>query len=215
LPLSFLGISGYEMRSPPKAPMLHSLRTSAWSVIFAFLLVPALAWAAADFTYSASHVTQKSPEHVLSVLTAYGNTCEKGCKYYGPDLVEFTMLKEKKTPTSWYTWSHVSTTMKQVKYFSFVQVTKNADGTFVMTTKQLDERDQAVIDELVKATNREHAPAFDTGFTKFTVTKLPDGKTKVTQSMKMSASGMLAMFRGKIESGMKKGAEVTFQNIEK
>ena len=28
------------------------------------------------------------PEHVLSVLTAYGNYCNEGCKYYGPDVKE-------------------------------------------------------------------------------------------------------------------------------
>lgn len=195
--------------------MLQSSRHLTFFSVVGALVIPAVAWAASEFSYTGEHVTKKSPEHVLSVLTAYGKTCDKGCKYYGPDLVEFVSLPEKRTATSWYTWSHVSTTMKTVKYFSFVQVTKQDDGGFVMTTRQLEDRDKALVDDLTKATKKEHSPAFDSGFTKFTVTKTGDGRTKVVQAMKMTASGMLAMFGGKIEGGMKNGAAVTFQNIEK
>lgn len=195
--------------------MSYSLRKFSRLTFLGTVLIPVAAWAASVFAHTAEHVTKKSPEHVLEVLTAYGKTCDKGCKYYGPDLVEFVALPVKRTAATWYTWSHVSTTMKTVKYFSVVQLTKQADGGFVMTTRQLEEKDKALVDELSKATKKEHSPAFDSGVTKFTVTKLPDGQTKVIQAMKMSASGMLAMFGGKIEGGMKNGATVTFQNIEK
>lgn len=195
--------------------MSHSPRNLKFFTVLAALLIPFAAWAASEFSQAAEHVTKKSPEHVLEVLTGYGKTCDKGCKYYGPDLVEFVALSQKRTATSWYTWSHVSTTMKTVKYFSFVQLAKKDDGSFVMTTRQLEEKDKAVIEDLSKASKKEHSPAFDSGTTKFTVTKLADGQTKVVQAMKMTASGMLAMFGGKIQDGMKKGAAVTFQNIEK
>jgi hypothetical protein len=195
--------------------MSYSSRKQTLFAALAAFLIPVAVWAASEFSSSAEHVTKKSPEHVLEVLTGYGKTCDKGCKYYGPDLVEFIALPQKKTATSWYTWSHVSTTMKTVKFFSFVQLAKKDDGSFVMTTRQLEDKDKAVIDELSKASKKEHSPAFDSGTTKFTVTKLADGQTKVIQAMTMSASGMLAMFGGKIRDGMKNGAAVTFQNIEK
>jgi hypothetical protein len=185
------------------------------SVGLSVLLSAGLALAASVFSYSADHVTSRSAEHVLSVLTAYQKTCDKGCPYYGPDLVEFVQLKEKRSPTSWYTWSHVKTTLKTVKYYSKVDMTRQANGDFVMITHQLEPKDQPVIDELTRASGHEHAPAFDGGTTRFTVKKLPDGKVQVTQAMKLTASGMLAMFGGKIEKGMKDGAQITFQNIEK
>lgn len=189
-------------------------RRHAWLAGVATLLVAGAAWAG-SYSYSASHTTKKTPEHVLSVLTAYGNYCNEGCKYYGPDVKEFVQVSYKKTATAWYTWTYVSTTMKDVKYFNRVTLTKKDDGSFVFVTRQLDEKDAAVVKELTEKTGKEHSPAFDTGKTVFTVTPAEEGKTKVVQSMSMTASGMLDMFGGKIKDGMKAGAEATFKNIEK
>lgn len=191
------------------------LRRSPWSWAIAWILSAGVVWAASVFQHTAQHTTKKSPEHVLDVLVAYGKVCDSGCKYYGPNVVEFIQLPVDRTSSHWFTWTYVSTTMKNVSYFSEVKLTKKSDGTFKMSTRQLTEADQALIDRLSKASKKEHKPAFDDGETLFTVTKLTDGSTKVVQAMKMTASGMLAMFGGKIEQGMKDGAQATFQNIEK
>ena len=193
---------------------LSGARRRSWLVGMATLLVAGAAWAG-SYAHSATHVTKKSSEHVLSVLTAYGNYCNEGCKYYGPDVKEFVQVPYKKTATAWYTWTYVSTTMKDVKYFNRVTLTKKDDGSFVLVTRQLDAKDEAVVKGLVEKTGKEHSPAFDTGKTVFTVGPVEDGKTKVVQSMSMTASGMLDMFGGKIKDGMKAGAEATFKNIEK
>jgi hypothetical protein len=179
------------------------------------LLTAGLALAASVFSYTGQHVTARSREHVLSVITAYKQVCDKGCQYYGPDMVEFVQLPQKRSASSWYTWSHIKTTMKTVKYYSKVDLDRKENGDFVMVTRQLTTSDQATIDELKAATGRDHSPAFDAGTTRFTVTGLPDGRTKVIQAMSMTASGMVAMFGSKIEQGMKDGAAITFKNIEK
>ncbi len=180
----------------------------------AVLLAAGAAWAG-SYAYVASHVTKKTPEQVLGVLTAYGQICDSGCKYYGPDVKEFVQLSQKKTPESWYTWSWVTNAVKDVKYFNKVTVQTKSDGTLLMVTRQLDESDKAVIDELTKATGKPHSPAFDKGKSVFVIRKQDDGTTKVTQDMSMVASGMLDMFGDKIRQGMKDGAAATFKNIEK
>jgi len=178
------------------------------------LLLAGTAWAG-SYAHVATHVTAKSPEHVLAVLTSYGQVCNEGCKYYGPDVKEFIQVSHKKTATSWYTWTFVSTTMRDVKYFNKVTQIVKSDGTILLVTRQLDESDKALVDELVKATGKPHGPAFDTGKTVFVIRKQDDGKTKVVQDMAMTASGMLDMFGDKIKDGMKVGAAATFKNIEK
>ncbi|HSC87480.1 MAG TPA: hypothetical protein VLC09_09435 [Polyangiaceae bacterium] len=182
--------------------------------LLAFVLLTAsVAWAG-NYAYVAHHVTKKSPEHVISVLTSYGNVCNQGCKYYGPDVKEFIQISHKKTATSWYTWTWVSTTLRDVKYFNKVTQTTKPDGTILMVTRLLDESDKALVDELVKATGKPHGPAFDSGKTVFVIRKQDDGTTKVTQDMSMTASGMIDMFGDKIREGMKAGAAATFKNIE-
>lgn len=201
-------VQGRVSRKPGRAR-----RSAAWLGL-SVLLAAGSAWAGA-YTHVATHVTSKSPEHVLGVLTAYGQVCDKGCKYYGPDVKEFVQLSQKKTDTSWYTWTWVTNAVRDVKYFNKVTKTVKTDGTLLLITRQLDESDQALIDELSKATGKPHAPAFDKGKTIFVIRTQEDGKTKVVQDMSMTASGMIDMFGDKIKDGMKAGAAATFKNIEK
>lgn len=177
------------------------------------LALSAFAWAA-SYAYSATHETKKSPDHVFSVLTAYGQVCNQGCKYFGPDVVKFVQLSERKTAESWYTWTHVKTGLKHTKYFNHVRVVSRSESGFKLVTRQLDASDKQTIAYLTEKTSLEHAPVFDTGETVFTVTSSGD-KTSVTQAMKLSASGMITMFGGRIEAGMRDGAKATFANIEK
>lgn len=183
----------------------------------AFLLVTAVSAIvlAASYSYSATHVTQKSPDHIFDVLTAYGQICDEGCKYDGPNVVKFIQVREYQTDTRWYTWTHVKSGLKHTKYFNVVQVHSRSDDGLKMVTRQLDESDQQTITKLEERTGLEHKPVFDTGKTTFTVKKTDGGKTSVTQAMRMTGSGMITMFRKKIETGMREGAQATFANIEK
>lgn len=167
------------------------------------------------YKHAATHTTKKSVDHVVSVLTAYGQYCNSGCKYYGPDVVTFEKVSYDKKPGSWYTWTHVSTTMKDVKYYNKVSLTKKPDGSVVMNTRQLDDRDVDALAALKEHHGKEHSPAFDRGVTVFTITDEGEGNVKVVQDMSMTASGMIDMFGGKIMDGMKAGAAATFKNIEK
>lgn len=191
-----------------------SSRLASWLLAASLSLVAGSAWAG-DYAYVATHVTKKSPEHVLQVLTAYGKYCDRGCQYYGPDVKEFIQLDYQKTATSWYTWTWVSTSIKDVKYFNHVRLIRKKDGTIIMVTRQLDSQDAVLVEQLKKKTGKEHNPAFDTGQTTFVIQSTKDQQVKVVQDMKMSASGMLDLFGGKIRDGMKAGAAATFKNIEK
>ncbi len=184
------------------------------AVFAAVFLLSVVALAAKVFAHSASHQTKKTPEQVLAVLTAYGQICNKGCKYEGQDVVEFIQLPYKKTETSWFTYTFVSTTMRDVRYFSRVSLTKKEDGSIAMTTRQLEESDKALIAELESKSGRKHDPAFEAGKTTFSIVPV-EGGTKVTQAISMTASGMVAMFGSQIEEGMRNGVKGTFRNIEK
>ncbi len=183
----------------------------------AFLLLTAVSAVAlaATYSYSATHVTEKSPEHVFRVLTAYDQICDEGCKYEGPGVVKFLKVLEYQSDKSWYTWTHVKSGLKHTKYFNHVRVLSRSDSGFKMVTRQLEERDKAMITKLEKRTGLAHNPVFDTGKTTFTVKKLKNGKTSVTQSMRLTGTGMVTMFRKKIEAGLREGAQATFANIEK
>lgn len=181
--------------------------------LLATCLLTGFAWAA-NYSYAATHKTQKSPEHVLSVLTAYGQICDSGCKYWGPGVVEFFRLEHERTPTRWYTWSHVQSGPKHTKYFSEVTLTKAAEGGFTFVVRQLQEQDKALAEKLSQVTKKEHAPVFDVATTTFTVKKTDKG-SEVTQAIKMAATGLVTMFPGRIDAGMREGCTATFKNIEK
>lgn len=148
------------------------------------------------------------------MLTAYGQVCDSGCKYWGPGVMEFFRLETDRTPTRWYTWSHVKSGPKHTEYFSEVTLTQAADGGFTFVVRQLQEKDKALAEKLSKASKKEHSPVFDIATTTFTVKKT-DGGSEVTQAIKMSATGLVTMFPGKIADGMKEGCVATFKNIDK
>lgn len=170
---------------------------------------------AGDLKYSASHVTSKSPDQVLSILTDYPNICSKGCKYQRDDLVVVKKVSYLSGASEWYTWSHVKSTMKDVTFFTHVKVQKSGNGTFTSDNRQLGKNDAKLIAELEKKTGLKHAPAFDEGNTHSTTQLLPEGKTKITQTVTLSVSGMLAMWEGKILDNMKKSLASTFALLGK
>jgi len=182
--------------------------------VFALVCLSAAAAWAGDYSYSATHKTQKSPEHVFAVFTSYGQVCDSGCKYWGPGVIEFFRLEYGRTESRWYTWSHVQSGPKHTKYFSENTYTPTADGGFTYVVRQLQEKDAALVAKLTEASKKPHAPVFDLATTTFTIKKLADG-SEVTQSIKMAATGLVTMFPGKIQDGMKEGCVATFKNIDK
>lgn len=196
--------------------MSHSARPASFLSLRVFLaacLLAATAWAA-NYSYSATHKTQKSPEHILSVLTAYGQICDSGCKYWGPGVITFFRLDHERTANRWYTWSHVQSGPKHTKYFSEVTYTPAGDGGFTFVVRQLQEKDKDLAAKLSEVSKKEHAPVFDVATTTFTIKKTGEG-SEVTQAIKMAATGLITMFGGKIDAGMKEGCVATFKNIDK
>ncbi len=179
----------------------------------AALLLSVVAWAA-TFQHSAQLKTEKSPEHVLHVLTAYDDTCDSGCRYSRPSLIRVAKLTYKATPTRWYTWSHVGSAIKDAKYFTEVTVEKRADGHFTTENRQLDKDDKALIEVLEKKTGLKHAPVFDGGSTKTTTHALSD-KTVVSQVVTVHTGAVVGLWAGKIREEMEKNVAATFRNIEK
>ncbi len=193
------------MRTPKRA-----------GIAFFLLLTLAVATAlAGNYSYKASHITSKSPQAVWSILTAYGDICDRGCKYRRPDLVVVKRLRHKNSKSSWYTWSHVSSTLKEVTYFTHVTIKRGNDGNLVANNRQLSKKDKNLIEKLEKKTGLRHAPAFDTGNTQTTTSTASGGKTRVTMHVTLSASGFLALWEGKIRKNMKSSIQRTFGNIGK
>lgn len=170
---------------------------------------------ASDYAKVATHTTTKSADHVLGVLTAYSQTCKEGCKYKSPDIAKLVQLSHKKTATSWYTWTWISHSVRDVKYFSRVSLNKKPNGTFVLTTRMIGEKEEALIAELEKASGQENKPALDSSRAIYTIEPLEGGKTKLTQDIVVSASGMIDMFGGAIKDGIAAATVANVQNIEK
>lgn len=177
------------------------------------LLLSGVAWAA-TFQHSAEHRTERSPEHVLDVLTAYEQTCDSGCKYYRPNLVRVIKLSYRATQARWYTWSHASSALKDAKYFTEVTLKKDSDGHFSTENRQLDKDDKALIEVLEKKTGLRHIPVFDGGSTK-TTTRTLGAKTVVSQVVTLHTGAVIGLWGGKIRDEMEKSVAATFQNIEK
>ena len=187
--------------------------------IFTFVLTSfaGAAIAQSTVTYAGKHQTSRSPEDVLRILTAYSDTCDEGCTYYGPNVVKARRFTEDAGANHWYMWTHVSTSIKDVHYFNRIDYKATADG-FVLKSTQLAEEDPIAI-KLAKKYSLDNNPAMDKGLTVFTVkTVNKDGKavgSSVVQDMSLTFSGMVEMFKGKVLDGMKEGAAATFKNLGK
>lgn len=177
------------------------------------LLVAASA-AAATFQHVAEHVTQKSPSHVWKVLSAYDETCDKGCKYSRPSLVKVVKISHGATPTRWYTWSNISSPVKDAKYFTEVTLSRQSGGHFSTVNRQLDASDKALIEVLERKTGLKHAPVFDGGSTK-TVTLSRGEQTVVKQIVTVETGAVIGLWARKIREEMEKNVSATFRNIEK
>jgi hypothetical protein len=177
----------------------------------ATLLVAFGAWAA-SFSHVAKHTTSKSPQEAWRIMTSYSQTCERGCKYYRPNLVKVKKLGYKATSTSWYTWTHVASALKDGKYFTKVTIKRLPDGNFVSDNRQIDRSQKALIEKLEKASGLKHSPIFDGGGTK-TVTKIVGGKTVLTQTLSVHTGAFVGLWEGRIREGLRKAAAATFKNI--
>ncbi len=186
-------------------------RLWAWACGLALLLIVGVALAGTH-RLTGTHLTRKSPAQVWTILTAYSDYCEKGCRYERPNLVRVKKLSQHETDTSWYTWSHVDNILRDVTYFSKVTVKWDREGGFSTDTLQLDASHQKLIDELEEKTGLKHRPAFDTANTTTTVAK-NGGKTFVRQDVVLTASGVLDMWPAKIEQGIRDHMDATFKNI--
>lgn len=170
---------------------------------------------AGDYSRAITHVTTRSPEQALAVLTSYSQTCDSGCKYRSPDVREVIRLSHGKTDTSWYTWTWISTTFKDTKYFTHVTRLDKPDGTIVLVLRLLSKGDEGLIAELTRASGKESQPAFESGKTIFSLRRLEDGKTRFVQDASLKASGLIDVFSDKIRAGIEAGMRANIDNIER
>lgn len=200
------------MSSAKKRTIIPGTRRLARRLVLTGLLLSATALAG-DIRYQASRITSKSPEQLWSIMTDYAQTCDKGCKYKRPDLVVVKKIPFRSGKDNWYTWSHVSTTLKDVTYFTHVTIVRKDDGNIVANNRQVAQHDKELIATLEKHSGLKHAPAFDAGNTQTVTETVPGGKTKITQVVTLTASGVLALWEGKIRAEMKENIDRTFENI--
>ncbi|HXS17258.1 MAG TPA: hypothetical protein VN764_08715 [Polyangiaceae bacterium] len=175
------------------------------------MLICTNAWADTHYI-TGTHSTRRSPQQVWNILVAYGQTCARGCKYERPNLVRVEKLDYLASDSSWYTWSLVNNALRDVTYFSRVTVRWDDEGGFTFETLQLDASHQTLIGQLSKKTGRSHKPAFDTANT--TTSVFWDGrKTSVNQTVKLTTSGLLDLWPGKVDDGIREYMSATFRNI--
>ncbi len=179
------------------------------------LLSAGTAAAGDDYRHSASIVVAKTPAEIWKISSAYSETCDKGCKYYRKDVVEVRKLSYKASSTRWYTWTHMSPTLRDVKYFTEVKLEQKPGGHFVSNSRQLDDSDKAEIKALEEKTGLDHSPAFDKVNSRLSTTSAGEGKTKVEQLVTLTASGMVSMWPAKIREGMKNSMDQTLKNFQK
>jgi len=162
--------------------------------------------------YEESTIISKSDEQLLAALLDYGNWCEKGCKYKSPGVVVDEKVAPRKTQDHFYTWTWIRD-IKDTKYFSEVTVKRSASATTI-ESRALSRADQALVDELKKATGRALDVLFDTSVNLVTVHPLPAAdaspRTQVTFTTTVTVSGFLAMFPEKLRKGLKESTEAVF-----
>ena len=186
-------------------------RIWSWATALVLLLFVGAA-VAATHRLTGTHETQKSPDQVWEILTAYPDICARGCRYERPNLVRVVKLEEWATDSSWYTWSHVENPLRDVTYFSKVSVRWNDGGGFSTETLQLDPSHKRLIEHLENKTGLKHRPAFDSANTTTTVSR-HGSKTLVRQQVVLTASGVIDLWPGKILEGIREHMDATFRNI--
>ena len=189
----------------------HGQRIYSWALAAALASCSSLAHADTH-TLTGAHVTQKSPEKIWSILTAYPDICAKGCRYERPNLIRVKKVSYLASETSWYTWSHVENAIRDVTYFSKVTINWRENGDFTTDTLQLNDSHRELIDALKKKTGLDHRPAFDTANTTTTVRKSGE-RTQVTQKVVLTSSGLLDLWPAKVLAGIREHMEATFRNI--
>ncbi|HSC88903.1 MAG TPA: hypothetical protein VLC09_16585 [Polyangiaceae bacterium] len=187
-------------------------RRLAWSLLSALALTTSVAWAD-EVKDVETHFTQKTPEHVIQVLTSYAQTCAEGCKYLAPNVKQYVVVDYQKTADHWYVWNWITSAVKDLKYFNEVKKITKPDGTTLLVIKLVT--DSATIEKLEKATGKTHQTNFDSTKSVISVRKQDDGRTKIVQDMSVVASGMMTVFTGQIKDGMKESAKANFANVEK
>jgi len=188
------------------------MKTARFTLLF--LLLAGVA-GAGTYAKVVRHTTSRSAEHVLTVLMADDQTCHSGCKYEAPDLKQRIRLTHKSTEKSWYTWTWISTTLKDTKFFTHVTRLDKPDGTILLVQRLVGKDEAGLRAELEKASGKSSDGAFDSGKTVFVVRKQEDGKTKIVQDITLVASGMIDMFAGAIRDGIDAGTAANIRNIEK
>lgn len=194
-------------------------RLPLFSVVLSALLLTGASHvlAAELIRYQETAVITKSHEEVLTALLDYGNWCEKGCKYNSPGVVVDEKLAPRQKPDHFYTWTWISD-IKDTKYFSEITVKRAADATTI-ESRALTRGEQALIDELKKATGRVHDVLFDTSVNLVTLRALPaaggHAQTQVTFSTTVTVSGFLAMFPEKMRKGLKESTQAVFAALRK
>jgi hypothetical protein len=178
------------------------------------LLFCASAVKAEDVVYHKSWKVNKTAQEIVAVLTDYNHYCNKGCTYRYPSVKQAVVLPYQKTESSFYVWTFVEDT-KDSKWFSHVTINKMGNNTVVQFKMLLDKEAEA----LEKMSKRPNAPVFDDCFSRYAITEIyRDGQfllSEITFSAKITVSGLIALFSGEVESGLKESAEATINNINK
>ncbi len=196
------------------AGLPQSRRTAfKWWAFLLVLLLCGMASAATTLRHRASHLTRKSPEEVLRILTAYEQHCDRGCRYWGPRVAKWVTVPYKRTRDDHYTWTYMSA-RRDAEYFAHVRVTRRDDGSIQLKTRMLDDRDEDLVELLEDQTGRDHDPGFDDGEVIIEIRPLGDGNTRVTESITLTASGLLSLYAGTIRAGIEECVRASFRNID-
>lgn len=193
---------------------IGSPRLAGFLLGLCVLLLAGASWAATKMSYRASHVTRRTPDEVLRVLTAHSQHCDRGCKYYGPRVVQWLTLPYRRTPNDYFTWTYMSG-RRDAEYFNHVRISRHSDGTIVMRQRLLDDRDEDTIDLLEEQTGLDHDPGFDAGEVTIEIRPQGDGTTRVSERVSLTTSGFLSLYEGTIRAGIEECVRASFRNIER
>jgi hypothetical protein len=198
--------------------MIH-LPSVVRRLLAVFLMQAFTPWALAAevVRYEATTVLSKSQPEVLGALLAYGQWCEKGCKYKSPGVVVDKKVAATQDPDHFYTWTWIRD-IKDTKYFSEITVRRSADQVTI-ESRALTRAEKSQINKLEKTTGYQHDVLFDASRNLVTVKALKsnDGKpqTKVRFATQVTVSGFLAMFPGKLKQGLSDSTQAVFDALRR